>query len=162
MTERLEQMKQLVDSVLKRVGLYSPEAAELVFLTGLVESKYKYIYQIGGPARGYFQVEPFTAWDICINYLSFRRSEAKTYARALNLEEEVLIYPTEELMEEMLADNIALGILLCRLKYYRVPHPLPKDTDGMAAYWKQFYNAGGKGTVKHFLETVDVAQKGKI
>ena len=38
MTERLEQMKQLVDSVLKRVGLYSPEAAELVFLTGLVES----------------------------------------------------------------------------------------------------------------------------
>jgi hypothetical protein len=32
----------------------------------------------------------------------------------------------------------------------------------MAAYWKQFYNAGGKGTVKHFLETVDVAQKGNL
>jgi|TARA_B100001094_G_scaffold102571_2_gene98711 hypothetical protein len=162
MTERLEQMKRLVDSVLKRADLYSPEAAELVFLTGLVESKYKYIYQIGGPARGYFQVEPFTAWDICINYLSFRRSTAVRYAKVLNLEEEVLMHPTEELMEEMLEDNIALGILLCRLKYYRVPHPLPTDVDGMAAYWKQFYNAGGKGTVKHFLETVDVAQNHKL
>ena len=162
MRQRLKQMKELVDDVLKKCGLYSEEAAELVFLTGLVESKYKYIKQVGGPARGFFQVEPFTAWDICVNYLAYRRTEAMHYAKKLNLEEDLLIYPTEELMEELLEENIAVGILLCRLKYYRVPHPLPKDTDGMAAYWKQFYNAGGKGTVKHFLETVDVAQKGNL
>jgi hypothetical protein len=162
MTKRLEQMKNLVDDVLKKCGLYSEEAAQLVFLTGLVESKYKYLYQIGGPARGYFQVEPFTAWDICLNYLVYRKSEARTYAKALKIDEGVLLFPTEELLEELLPENIALGILLCRLKYYRVPHPLPKDTDSMAAYWKQFYNAGGKGTVKHFLETVDVAEKGNL
>lgn len=155
-------MKRLIDDVLKKCGLYSEEAAELVFLTGLVESKYKYLYQINGPARGFFQVEPFTAWDICINYLAYRKHDAARYAKALNLDENMLMFPTEENMEEMLAENIGLGILLCRLKYYRVPHPLPDNVDGMAAYWKQFYNAGGKGTIKHFLETVDVAQKGNL
>jgi hypothetical protein len=49
-------MKELVDDVLRKCGLYSEEAAELVFLTGLVESKYKYIKQVGGPARGFFQL----------------------------------------------------------------------------------------------------------
>ena len=162
MTKRLDQMKKLIDTVLKKCGLYSQEAAELVFLTGLVESKYKYLYQIKGPARGYFQVEPFTAWDICMNYLIYRQSDAKFYAKQLNIDESVLIAPTEELLEEILPENIALGILLCRLKYYRVPHPLPTDIDGMAAYWKTYYNAGGKGTLTHFLDTYDVAQRGKL
>ena len=97
-----------------------------------------------------------------MNYLVYRKSDARFYAKQLNIDESVLIAPTEELLEETLPENIALGILLCRLKYYRVPHPLPTDIDGMAAYWKTYYNAGGKGTLKHFLDTYDVAQRGKL
>ena len=63
-----KQIKKLIDTTLRRMHMWSEEAVELVFLTGLVESGYDYIYQIGsGIARSFWQVESFTAKD-CVDY----------------------------------------------------------------------------------------------
>ena len=64
--------------------MWSEEAVELVFLTGLVESGYDYIYQIGsGIARSFWQVESFTAKDCVDNYLVFRNRTFTDVASAL-------------------------------------------------------------------------------
>ena len=64
-------MKELIASTLKGMGrkYASKDAVSLVWATGLVESNYKYIRQIRGPARGFFQIEPQTAASAVENYL---------------------------------------------------------------------------------------------
>ena len=64
------QVKDLIKRVMESMDLYSPEALDLVYKTGKVESGYKYIRQIKGPARGLFQCESWVAVDICKNYLA--------------------------------------------------------------------------------------------
>jgi len=53
-----DQIKGLIKRVLQKIDLYSPEAAEFVYNIGLVESKYIYLEQIKGQARGVYQCEP--------------------------------------------------------------------------------------------------------
>ena len=75
------QVQKLIARVLRKMNMYSADAVQLVYRTGLVESNYKYIRQLGtGPARGLFQVEPGMSccMDICINYLRFRKKLLKT------------------------------------------------------------------------------------
>ena len=43
-----DQMINLIDETLHDIGLHSQEAVSLVYNTGLVESKYEYLYQKGG------------------------------------------------------------------------------------------------------------------
>ena len=59
-------MIELIDDVLTRLGdkYNANKALELVYNTGLVESKYVYLKQIKGPARGVFQCEPWVALRI--------------------------------------------------------------------------------------------------
>ena len=67
------QIKDLIERILKKMELYSPEALDLIYKTGKVESGYKYLKQIKGPARGLFQCEPWVSVDICKNYLHSRK-----------------------------------------------------------------------------------------
>ena len=61
-----KQIRDLIKDTLQKIGMWSQESEELVFLTGMVESGYDYIYQIGsGIARSFWQVESATAKD-CI------------------------------------------------------------------------------------------------
>ena len=149
------QIRYLIQEKLKAVGLWSPPAEELVYLTGLTESGYDYIRQLGdGPAVSFFQVEPATAHDICVNYLKYRGNRRKNFCKATKLPEDAVMTSYKQYWADLLWYNIAAGILFCRLKYYRVPEPIPEDLEGMAAYWKEHYNTvGGKGSVKHFLES---------
>ena len=83
MSTSLSQIKDLVDDSLNRLGkkYAKPEAVELVLATGLVESRYKYIKQIGSEiALSYWQIEVDTAIDCVQNYLAFRLSLAKKCA----------------------------------------------------------------------------------
>ena len=62
----IEQIRGLVASTLKGMGskFMSKSAVDLVVTTGMVESRYKYLRQLGdGPARIFLQVEPATAVD---------------------------------------------------------------------------------------------------
>ena len=64
-----EQLRTLVHDTLDKVDLSSDKADALVFNTGMVESKYIYLYQVGGSnvARGLYQCEPWVAVDVCKN-----------------------------------------------------------------------------------------------
>ena len=63
-------IKEIIDFALKGIRKYSPEAAQLVFRTGMAESGYRQLSQYGGgPGVGYFQVEENTIRDISENFL---------------------------------------------------------------------------------------------
>ena len=151
-----QQIRVLIDKVLKDASLYCEPASELVYKTGMVESKYTAIKQYPtGPATSFFQVEPFTGCDIWKNYLFYRSSLRAKIVKAAFLPERFLTeLPTIEECEELLHANMAFAILMARLVYRRVPKALPKvgDVNAQASYWLKYYNAGGKGTIKKFLE----------
>ena len=70
-----EQILDIIKDALQRLDskYYSDSAVDLIYHTGLVESRYKYLMQLGNPvARGFFQMEGATAVDICKNFLAHR------------------------------------------------------------------------------------------
>ena len=146
------QVKGLIDRVLKKMDLHSPEASDLVYKTGKVESGYKYLRQIKGPARGLFQCESWVAVDICKNYLAYRKSLMRKVADATKVKLSYFIDPKEDDWSYILETNIAAQIAMCRLHYRRIPKPLPSSLEGQAKYWKKYYNSmAGRGTVEDFL-----------
>ena len=150
-----KQIKEVIETTLKDIDLYSIEAESFIYNTGLVESKYEYLKQIKGPARGMWQCEPWVAVDICKNYLKYRESLMKKVAKACNLEWSYFLEPEEDDWEKILTTNIAAQIAMCRLHYRRVPKALPKTIDEQASQWKTYYNSSkGKGTVEKFIEIV--------
>ena len=95
-----KQMIELIDDVLTRLGdkYNSNKALELVYNTGLVESKYVYLKQIKGPACGVFQCEPFTCLDMINNYLKYRESLMKKVAEVCELDWSHFTSPDEKKM----------------------------------------------------------------
>ena len=146
------QVKDLIERVLEKMDLHSPEASDLVYKTGKVESGYKYLRQIKGPARGLFQCESWVAVDICKNYLAYRKSLMRKVADATKVKLSYFVEPKEEDWSYILETNIAAQIAMCRLHYRRIPKPLPSSLEGQAKYWKKYYNSmAGRGTVEDFL-----------
>ena len=142
-----KEIRNIIGWALKETGLYSHEAADLVFRTGLVETGYNHLKQMGGgPAVGFFQVEPATINDTIENYVKYR-PELHKAIKKLGFD--------ENHSEYCVMSNIALQVVFCRLKYKRDKYALPLigDLIGQAKYWKRVYNTKlGKGTIKHFME----------
>lgn len=152
------QLRSLVEDTLDRLDMGSVQANALVFNTGLVESKYVYLYQKGGSniARGLYQCEPWVAVDICENYLKYRKTLMKSVAEVSYLDWKYFTDPNEQSWRDILTYNIAAQICMCRLHYRRVPKRLPQTIPEQAKYWKDYYNtAKGKGTVAHFINIVE-------
>jgi len=151
-----KQIKSLIKDVCVQLGdkYAKQEAIDMVYATGLVESKYKYIEQIGnGPARSFWQVEPETAVDNCRNFISKRPDLLQACADTLGIDPYYFIDATIDDWDWILRTNIAAGILHCRIKYWRIPEPIEKGKEALAKYWKKHYNTEqGAGTVEHFLE----------
>jgi len=152
-----KQIRELIKDTLRKMGMWSQEAEELVFLTGMVESGYDYIYQIGsGIARSFWQVESATAKDCIDNYLAYRKKKLEKVCEVMHIEPDTLLEMSDEDLKHFLWGNIIAGIVFCRIKYWRVPKRIPVDLEGMASYWKTYYNTeGGAGTTAHFLEKAD-------
>jgi hypothetical protein len=153
-----KQMLSLIGETLQEIGLHSEDAVSLVYNTGLVESKYEYLYQKGGShvARGFFQCEPHNAVDICKNYLAYRDELMREVASACMIDWRYFTSPNEDAWRIILTYNIKAQIAMCRLHWRRVPKKLPKTIKGQAEQWKQYYNtASGKGTVDHFIKLVE-------
>jgi hypothetical protein len=141
-----EEIRYIINTAIERLDLYSEDAASLIFKTGMAESGYRALKQKGGPALGFFQIEPETARDIWENYVMYR----PFYRDAL-----LGMGFDDSRMEYCVLSNIGLQSAFCRLHYRRIPKYLPKANDLMAQakYWKTFYNTiKGKGTVEHFME----------
>jgi len=152
------QIRNLVEKTCHRMGskYASNEAVKLVVATGIVESRYEYIRQMGdGPARSFWQVEPATAVDNCQHYLKYRADLMKNCAEASLIDIKYWQNYEEHIWADILEKNIAAGIVHCRLKYRRVPKKVPSTIAGQAEYWKKYYNSeGGKGDPEHFIESV--------
>tara|TARA_R100000654_G_scaffold74593_2_gene109348 strand:+ start:3495 stop:3971 length:477 start_codon:yes stop_codon:yes gene_type:complete len=149
------QMKGLIKRVLQKIDLYSPEAAEFIYNIGLVESKYVYLEQIKGPARGMFQCESWVGVDIIKNYLQYRPDLMKLVASTCYLDWSYFTAPKEKDWEYILTTNIAAQIVFCRLHLRRIPKKLPRTLEEQAKQWKTYYNtAKGKGTPEKYCEIV--------
>ncbi|XNS77591.1 hypothetical protein AB6C63_023220 (plasmid) [Vibrio cyclitrophicus] len=149
--------KQLLELVirptLKKLGLHSEAAEQLVIGTIWQESRGEYIKQLGGgPALGLAQMEPATHDDIWCNYLAYKRTLANGITELASMQslDDDMLPDANELM-----GNLNYAVAMCRVHYLRVKAPLPKagDVEGMAAYWKQYYNTPlGAGKPQEFVE----------
>jgi len=132
--------KEVIRDTVKAFG-GGRAAEEMLFFTGAAESGYRVTRQYGGgPALGYWQMEPATEKDIWDNFLRFRPSLAEK-VRATG--------------EQNLETNPAYAAAMARVHYMRVKDPLPSPglKHQQALYWKQFYNTpAGRGTVNHFMK----------
>lgn len=139
-----QQLKELVESVLKGIDLYSEDATNLILGTIAQESGFGiYIKQIKGPALGICQIEPFTFEDILNNFLVYKPTLKAKIRGTCN------IY---ELRSESLVYNLAFSIAMCRIFYLRISEPLPNNLEDYAKYWKKHYNTHlGKGTEQEFI-----------
>lgn len=126
--------------------MWSPEAEELLIGTAAHESQLgRYIVQVGGPALGVFQMEPATFQDLYRTFLAYNN---KLMGRIHGV-----IPMTGRTAYHMVTD-LRYACVMARLKYYRVPEPLPAadDIQGQARYWKQHYNTPkGRGTVEQYV-----------
>lgn len=112
-------------------GLWSASAETLVFCTGLKETGYKVDRQYaGGPALGYWQMEPATHDDIWKNYLEYRPGLASRIGAFGKTPEDLIKSPK-------------YAVIMCRIKYLRDNAALPVSGDwfGMASAWKRVYNS---------------------
>ena len=144
--------------------MYSPEAENLIFGTGLVESNYDYLKQWNnGVARSWWQIEPGMtgAMDTIVNYLDYRKNLLDKCAVAAKVAPFYFRKGVEEEeVRDLLETNIAYALIMCRLKYRRVPKKLEKTVEGMAHYWKKYFNSDlGKGDPEEFIEKYKMTQK---
>ena len=140
-------IKKIIKLALQYFDLDSEDARSLIYSTGKAESGYKTLQQYGGgPALGFFQMEPATCQDIWDNYVMYRpKYRDKLYALGFD----------DGTLEFCLLSNIGLQAAFCRLHYRRVPSALPsaENIKAQAEYWKKYYNSHlGKGTIDHFME----------
>ncbi len=137
-------------------SLSSESAIKLVAGTACQESEcgFHLIQEGGGPALGIYQIEPDTAQDVIDNYLN-RKLDFKDAWDGLTLGmhrdfiDDGFPYQNIDLI-----GNLYAATLMCRLIYYRIPEtlPPPDDVEGLAGYWKQYYNTpAGKGTIQEFI-----------
>lgn len=149
----IESVAEIVTDVLVDLRMYSKEAMELVMRTGAAESGYRSLEQHPtGPGLGFWQIESgpankvpmLTAEGTWYNFIVFRSDIRERIHRITGIEKGP--YTRFQLLS-----NIALQAVLCRLKYWRDPNPIPETLEEQAAYWKSVYNPEGKGTVEKFI-----------
>ena len=152
------QIKSLIQSTCEGMGdiFASEDAITLIHETGVVESGYKYLRQLGdGPARSFWQIEPLSAVDNLQHYLKHRKSLMGECAEVSMVDLKHWQNNDERLWANILEKNIASAIVHCRLKYWRVPMKMPNTLEGRAKYWKKYYNTEqGKGTEEKYIDTV--------
>lgn len=132
---------------LRALGLYSPQAEELLLGTAIQESRLVYLKQLGGgPALGLFQMEPATHDDIWDNYLKYHPALGRSILG---------LSCSPELDAGELVWNLLYATAMTRVHYLRVPEALPAegDIDAQAVYWKEYYNTYlGSGTEEEYTE----------
>ncbi|MGH2563574.1 MAG: hypothetical protein ACRDE5_03610 [Ginsengibacter sp.] len=138
--------------------MWSEEAELLVYGTGMVESHYEALYQIGMPTNGglsFWQLEPSDFKDLGI---WLRNGFCKGMLDRVLSACYFTSFPVDA---TVLASNIKFAALMCRVHYWRIKEPIPKGNNAAAlsAYHKRYYNAGGKAEVdvntKIFQQIID-------
>jgi hypothetical protein len=103
-----------------------------------------YVVQLdGGPAVGFYQMEPNTHDDIWTNFLDYEPILSHAMYSVIG-RETVGVGSADEMIGDLI-----YATLMCRVDYYRNKLAAPLNTAiGLATYWKDVYNtAGGAGQV---------------
>ncbi len=110
--------------------LASNEAELLLLATAAQESSMgEYLHQVGGPARGIYQMEPATIEDTENRIKRWPKLEWAINDSFFSWAE----YNVE--------GNLQYATALARAKYWLVPHPLPAaDCWSLWFYYKQYWN----------------------
>lgn len=145
--------EQVIRPALQVTNLWSESAEILVFGTGVIESNYNHLVQIGEPTDGglsFWQIQPSTYLDIIkwlnypINKILANSIMSACFYTMLPLDPKVLIY------------DIRYAALMCRAHYLRVPAALPSadSAKDLGAYYKTYYNTKlGKAKLEYCIET---------
>ena len=136
---------RVVKPALLSLSRWSEGAEKLVMGTAAQESGLRHTRQLGGgPALGYFQMEPATHDDCWANFINSRPSlRAKLLA--------IRSGTGAPRASEMETDHL-YAAAMARVRYMRVPESIPSDGRGLARYWKTYYNTVlGAGTMAEFV-----------
>ena len=132
-------------------GFNSLARQQQVLGTGNRESNFIATVQDGGgPALGFFQMEPATQHDLNVNYIRFRpHLLSAVQAITGKLEPDA----------DTLRTNPVYAALMCGIQYLRSPHPLvmPFHSVGQACLWKLAYNGPGKGVITEAVQYFEAA-----
>ena len=139
----------VIRPVLAKMGAGGPAAEELLLGTAIQESLcFMYRKQVGGgPALGYYQMEPSTHDDIWDNFLKYRPTLANNTIFFLSSKN------ANKHME--LKNNDKYATAMARIHYMRVVFPIPKrgDLSAQANYWKRHYNTPlGRGRPHEYIQ----------
>lgn len=143
-----EQLRLLIiRPTLLALGLHSLAAEELMLGTCAHESKGgTYLKQVNGPALGAWQMEMATHDDIWKRYLPNQPIKSSLMANHC----QIRTRPSAEIM----VYHLTYACAMARLCYARHAETIPKDLEGQAEYWKQYYNTKkGAGTVEAYIES---------
>lgn len=138
-------------------GLWSRHSENLMLFTGMVESNYEQViqgYTNRGTGRGYWQVEPNTAYDNIQNFLISRKELRKSIEYACEVKE---LPPDRDRLRWMLTTNMAFGICMARIWYWRSDDdPIPNTLEELASYWNYNYNLNSQhGTNQDFISAAN-------
>lgn len=137
------------------------DAARLLILcTAAVETRLgHYLKQKNdGVACGIYQMEPNTHLDIydrVLSYHPFLNEKINQLSR----------FDSIEHRERELITNLEYATAMTRLQYWRFKEPLPEygDIEGMAVYWKNYYNTvKGDGTIEDFIRVYKKYIEGQL
>lgn len=135
----------IVKPALVILDQWSVPAEMLIMGTAAQESRLRFTRQMGGgPALGYFQMEPATHDDCWTSYINFRpslRGKVLATRTATNAPRAA----------EMATDH-KYAAAMARIFYMRVPASILASVTDIAAYWKLYYNTPlGAGTIGEFI-----------
>ena len=147
----VNQLKEIIiKPTLISLGFYSPSAVNLVLGTAAQESQLgQYIIQEKIGFRGGIGIYQCQApsfmmiWDKMVAPNNVMRSRIK-----------LLTGYDGRPQPERMASDLLLATAICRLYYAAINSalPPPDDIEGLAHYWKTYYNRDGKGTVEQFVD----------
>lgn len=133
---------------------YSEDVVALLMATMAQESHGDYIRQEGGPAVGFFQMEPDTFYDIWCKEIKDKNISGRIKNICNMLDDPVPV--------DMIS-NLRLAVIMARLFYWRIKEPLPNalDVEGLWNYYKKHWNTDkGKATQEEFMENYNKYCKG--
>jgi hypothetical protein len=136
-----QQFRRLVHATLTsfRPIPYTPQAETLLLMTAAHESRLgEFLWQLKGPARGAWQMEPATL-DDHYRWMQANRTDLLQAVEGLR--------PAALKREDALVGNIPYACVLARVHYFRRAERIPEDLDGMAALAKKVFNTeAGRAT----------------
>lgn len=136
-----EQLRDLIRNTLSQYGLHSQEAEDLIYGTIAHESK-----------RGtYLKQKPKGTFNYEVHALGIPQMEYATFCWLADKYGKLYGFSKSDFLR--MEYDLKLGILLCRLRYRAVPHPIPTELEEMAKYYKKYYNTSfGSATPEDFIE----------